>query len=224
MADKADEEKDAEMTLYYWTAAKSFLGRAIGPIMMVGHAGKVAQTKIEDVPKDDMAKMGCFASPVMKFKDGLAVSQTSAIMETLGVKLGLMPTEEKDIMKARQISMDSGDFVSEFVYKYKDGALPDEFKTKRMAQWLTHFENVMKLNADSKFVCGSTLTYADYQLLIPLEGLACVLGDDYLKEYPKLAEFFGMMKGEAGYKHYLSLGTLIYGGYGRKPAPAAAAE
>ena len=186
-------------TVYYWSAAQGFLGRAFAPIAMLEHAGAAYETK--DAPE---RPSGTFAVPAVQTPKGAYVSQVAAVCHTLGHELGLAPSDYAADAKALQICCDSVDLVTE---ADKEGKLEGDRKTK----WLAHFDGLVSPDAEP--------VYSDFALLQALamgavfkSSSLCV--DDFP---PNLKAWFEKMKATKGAQAVLAKGVDLAPGGGKLP-------
>ena len=121
-------------TVFYWTSAEKFRGRAFAPIAILEEAGAAYDLK---APDDPARPGGTFAAPIIASPSGAQVAQVPAICRTLGHELGLAPEDPAADAKALQICCDAVDFVSE---ADKEGKVEGERKQK----WLAHFDTLLK--------------------------------------------------------------------------------
>jgi glutathione S-transferase len=123
-----------------------------------------------------------FAPPILK--DGeTTVSQTPLIMDYLGAKHGLAPTDSTERRKALQLSMVLADFLveahdvhhplaKEFYYEeQRDEALRRSvnFREVRIPKFFDYFERLLAANGGR--LAGDALSHPDLSLFQTVEGL-----------------------------------------------------
>jgi len=124
---------------------------------------------------------GHFAPPILK-DDDTVVSQTPLIMDYLGAKHGLTPTDENDRREALRLSMLLADFLveahdvhhplaKEFYYEdQREEALrrAPSFRDLRIPKFYGYFERRLET---SGFLVGDNLSHADISLFQIVEGM-----------------------------------------------------
>lgn len=88
-------------TIYYFSACKSFHGRAIGPVLTLMHAGKKEGEDffIKDVTEAPPGPRVGY--PQVTFPNGITIGQTAAILLTLGEEFGLAGKTAEEKMLCR---------------------------------------------------------------------------------------------------------------------------
>ncbi len=128
-----------------------------------------------------LSETGQFAPPILKDRETW-VSQTPLIMDYLGARHGLAPTEESARRDALRLSMVLADFLveahdvhhplaKEFYYEeQKDEALrrAPSFRDLRIPKFCGYFE---RLITDGGYLVGNALTHPDISLFQVVEGL-----------------------------------------------------
>lgn len=128
-----------------------------------------------------LSETGQFAPPILKDGDTW-VSQTPLIMDYLGSRHGLAPTEESARREALRLSMVLADFLveahdvhhplaKEFYYEeQKDEALrrAPSFRDLRIPKFYGYFE---RLITDGGYLVGNALSHPDISLFQVVEGL-----------------------------------------------------
>jgi len=149
--------------------------------MMLEYAG----VTYECLDKGDQSadKPGIFAVPAVKFPDGLVMSQTAAVIITLGKMLGLMPSTEFGEARALQVAMNASDMAQEFSKLKTDD--------QRCSKWLDVMESVLA-EYESAFMVGGSLTYADFAAYLPLKNLS---NGGKVGAHPKIVAWLEMMDG-----------------------------
>jgi glutathione S-transferase len=127
-----------------------------------------------------------FAPPILRH-GAVTVSQTGAILQYLGPRLGLVPEDEASRLKANHIQLTISDFVLEVhdahhpiaSSLYYDDQKPeasrraDLFVKNRIPKYLGYFERVLETNpADGgRHAVGAGLSYVDLSLFQIMAGL-----------------------------------------------------
>lgn len=134
-----------------------------------------------DALLDLLGETGQFAPPILK--DGAVyVSQTPLIMDYLGARHGMTPSDENARREALRLSMLLADFLveahdvhhplaKEFYYEdQKEEALrrAPSFRDTRIPKFYGYFE---RLIADGGYLVGDTITHADISLFQVTEGM-----------------------------------------------------
>lgn len=122
-----------------------------------------------------------FAPPILK--DGeLYVSQTALIVHYLAPRLGLVPDDEPSRLKAHQLMLTIGDFLTEVhdthhpigTALYYEDQKPEarrraqSFVEQRLPKFLGYFEDVL---GKAGHALGSELSYVDLALFQVMSGL-----------------------------------------------------
>jgi hypothetical protein len=172
------------MVLYYHSACKGFTGRADAIVRMLEHAGCAYECKTpQEVPASSIGpEQGCFAVPFVQFPDGLVMSQSQAIHQELGKRLGLYPKTPVGEAKAMQIALNAADMMSEGAKNFAEDKA-------RLGRWLANFEATLA-SGGSGFLVGDSLTYADFAAysVLKLNLRLATAG-----EYPRVEAFVKMM-------------------------------
>ncbi|KIJ45473.1 hypothetical protein M422DRAFT_29614 [Sphaerobolus stellatus SS14] len=126
-----------------------------------------------------------FAVPILQIDNGWTLSQTAAILAYLAPKLKLAGANEHEQATINQLTLTALDLSTEahdvhhpvanalYYEDQKDEALraAEDFKSLRIPKYLTHFETVLKGNAENNVLVGSAISTADLTLFQVLEGL-----------------------------------------------------
>jgi glutathione S-transferase len=120
-------------------------------------------------------------------RDGdVIVSYTAAILQYLGGRIGLAPTDEDGRLWTHQIQLTITDIVQEvynahhpidedkWFHEQKDEAIARAavFRRDRMPKFLGWFERILAANpAGTDHLVGSSVTYADLSLFQLIEGM-----------------------------------------------------
>ena len=126
-----------------------------------------------------------FAPPILRH-GSVTLSQTGAILQYLGPRLGLVPEDEASRMKANHLQLTISDFVLEAhdahhpiaSSLYYDDQKPeasrraDLFVKNRIPKYLGYFERVLESNAaGSGHAVGAALSYVDLSLFQVMSGV-----------------------------------------------------
>ncbi len=129
-----------------------------------------------------VADSGHFAPPILKDGDTI-VSQTPLIMDYLGTKHDLTPSDEAERRDALRLSMLLADFLveahdvhhplaKEFYYEdQRDEALrrAPSFRDMRIPKFYDYFERTIAANGG--YLVAGTLSHADFSLFQVIEGM-----------------------------------------------------
>ena len=156
MASQAESSANP-IEVFYHRAAAAFTGRAESLLTMLSYSGAdyVLKTPQEVGWRSDSPEPFVGMGPPFLRVDGYLVSQRGACMATLGKKLGFYPKTAADEAHALQLTMNVTDMMAE--------------KGQRQAMWNNIFESFLAANPDRAnggFVFGSSITYADFDVLL----------------------------------------------------------
>ncbi|MER0236594.1 glutathione S-transferase family protein [Fulvimarina sp. MAC8] len=182
--------------LYYWPQIP---GRG-EYVRLVLETGGVPYRDVVRLPEDEGGGMDAMAAflegrkgypipfaPPFIVEDGILVSQTSLCCAHVAAKCDLAPEAEADRAFALSIAMTTVDFANEAhdthhpigVSLYYEDQKPEAarraetFRLKRIPKFLAWYENLIENNpADSGWLIGETMTYADLGLFHTCRGLA----------------------------------------------------
>jgi len=162
-----------------------------------------------------------FAPPILR--DGeMLVSHVANILQYLGPKLGLAPSEDKGRVFANVLQLTITDIVAEahdthhpistalYYEDQKDAAKAraSAFLAQRMPKYLGYFERVMAQNpAGSAHSVGSALSYVDLSLFQLCEGLRYAFPRataDLDAKYPHLTALVSSVRARPHIAAYLS--------------------
>ena len=127
-----------------------------------------------------------FAPPILRH-DGVTLSQTGAILQYLGPRLGLVPEDEASRLQANHLQLTISDFLVEAhdahhpiaSSLYYDDQKPeasrraDLFVKNRIPKYLGYFERVLEANAPAagRHAVGAALSYVDLSLFQIMSGV-----------------------------------------------------
>ena len=127
-----------------------------------------------------------FAPPILRH-GAVTLSQTGAILQDLGPRLGLVPEDEASRLKANHLQLTISDFLVEAhdahhpiaSSLYYDEQKPeasrraDLFVKNRIPKYLGYFERVLETNtaAGGRHAVGAGLSYVDLSLFQVMSGL-----------------------------------------------------
>ncbi len=127
-----------------------------------------------------------FAPPILRHGD-VTLSQTGAILQYLGPRLGLVPEDEASRLKANHLQLTISDFVVEAhdahhpiaSSLYYDEQKPEAsrraelFVKNRVPKFLGYFERVLGTNAAAggRHAVGAALSYVDLSLFQIVAGV-----------------------------------------------------
>ena len=127
-----------------------------------------------------------FAPPVLRH-GAVTLSQTAAILQYLGPRLGLFPDDEASRLQANHLQLTIADFVLEThdthhpiaSSLYYEDQKPEArrrselFITSRIPKYLGYFERVLETNpaGGGRHAVGSALSYVDLSLFQVMAGL-----------------------------------------------------
>jgi glutathione S-transferase len=136
----------------------------------------------------DSAGGGPFFAPPILRHGAVTLSQTAAILQYLGPRLGLVPDDEASRLKAHHLQLTVSDFVLEahdthhpiasslYYHDQKPEAArrAELFIKNRIPKYLGYFERVLDSNAagGSAHAVGTALSYVDLSLFQVMAGLA----------------------------------------------------
>jgi glutathione S-transferase len=127
-----------------------------------------------------------FAPPVLRDR-AVTLSQTAAILQYLGPRLGLVPDDETGRLRANHLQLTIADFVLEahdthhpiasslYYHDQKPEAArrAELFIQNRIPKYLGYFERVLETNAagSGRHAVGSALSYVDLSLFQIMSGV-----------------------------------------------------
>lgn len=198
--------------LYYWPGIP---GRGEF-VRLTLEAGKASWVDVARMPESEgggeralfemMEREGLapFAPPFLKSGD-LVIAQTSLILQFLGPRLGLSPTDEASRIAAHQLQLTIADMVTEahdahhplgaslYYEEQKAEALKraPNFVGERIPKFLSYFERILTSNTASKgrHLIGTSLSYVDLSMFQLLSGLGYAFPNAMkarAREIPKL--------------------------------------
>ena len=160
--------------LYYWTACKSFWGRAIGVVLTLEEAGAEYSIHLpEEAPSDR------FTYPVMTLDGAETIGQVPAILNILGERFGLNGKADSQKIMCQQSVLDMNDIFS----SAQSGNFTEN--PERAAQW---FRLLEKRLTESKFLIADTPTVADFHGVFATEWVHKCYSVIAFDEFPRLAQ------------------------------------
>ena len=169
--------------LYYPQACRKDPGLATCILYLLEHMGLAFETKApEELPP---YAYPCFSPPMVRMPDGLVLAQTPAIMSTLGRALDLGGVSAHDESHCQMVMMNVQDIVGEWARLRENKG--------RMLKWFDVLEQELA-TANSGYLVGRRLTYADYFAYPALCPRFEELGEADRELFPKLGNFMEMMK------------------------------
>jgi glutathione S-transferase len=127
-----------------------------------------------------------FAPPVLRH-GAVTLSQTAAILQYLGPRLGLVPDDEASRLQANHLQLTIADFVveahdthhpiaSSLYYedqKPEAARRAERFITTRLPKYLGYFERVLEANpaGGGRHAVGAALSYVDLSLFQVMAGV-----------------------------------------------------
>ena len=176
--------------------------RAFAPICLLEEVGaKYEVVDPTNKPANTFA-VPCILSP----SSGVAISQVTAIMRTLGHELGLAPTDAAADAKCLQLCCDGVDLV-------KEADAEGKVEGDRKCKWLNHFDGALS--------APHPLNYADFAVMQAL-GLAGAFKSSSLAPAdfpPGLMAWYKKMLETKGVKATLAKGTDMMPGGRPFPLP-----
>ena len=161
---------DETFTIYYYFKA-GFSGRAEGPMLILEDAG-MTYTCSSDTDEPKAADPACFAPPFCKDSSGY-MSQSTAICQHLGIKLGLAGAPG-DMGRQMRATLNAEDFWGECYRPIKGGkdapAGVAFAQSERFKKWIFTLQGPLT-SGGNDFLFGSSPTFADYHLLATLRAV-----------------------------------------------------
>lgn len=163
-------------TLYYWTACRSYWGRAIGLVLTLDEAG--AGYVIQD---PDQAPAGRFTFPTITLDSGETMGQVPAILNVLGARFGLTGESEAQRNLCQQTVLDWDDVFAEA----QSGKFTKD--PARAAKW---FELLDAQLAGRDFMVSDVPTVADFHAVFATEWVFKSHAADAYDDFPRLAQWW----------------------------------
>lgn len=169
----------------------------------------------EDVPvkrdrflelKKEGPQMLSFGSMPMLEDGDFRLVQGPIILSYLARKHGIAPTDLQAAARADSLANGAEDLRSKFFGLLGEGAeekqaafLHGDWQTR----WLPSFEGLLKLNGDTGFFVGSSLTHADIAVWDALDGVLSKVKGATLDGHPALQAFFDRIAALPALRDYL---------------------
>ena len=158
-----------------------------------------------------------FAPPILKDGDVL-VTQTPLIMDYLGARHGLTPTDEADRRRALELSMLLADFLveahdvhhplaKEFYYEDQRGEAlrrAPSFRDMRIPKFYGYFERLLQPN---NHLVGSTCSHVEHSLFQVVTGMRYAFPKTMAKlepDYPSVIALHDTIAAHPGVAAYLT--------------------
>jgi glutathione S-transferase len=160
-----------------------------------------------------------FAPPFVKTKE-LILAQVANILNFLGLRLGLVSSDEEGRARALQLQLTIADFLSEIhdthhpvsnamYYEEQVEAAKkrsEQFVRLRMPKFLSYFEGALSQQASGSYLLGSQCSYVDLSLFQTLAGLEYAFPkafDSLRGSIPRSLEVAERVKARPGIAAYL---------------------
>ena len=162
-----------------------------------------------------------YAPPFLRAGD-LIIAQTANILQFLGPRIGLAPTDEAGRLWAHQLQLTVADFVKEIhdthhpianslYYEEQKPAAKRraaDFRKLRLPKYLGYFEGALRRNPHGiSYMVGDTLTYVDLSMFQIIAGLQYAFPRamaQVKKDYPLLHALHDRVKALPRIAAYLS--------------------
>ncbi|MFK7807619.1 MAG: glutathione S-transferase family protein [Saprospiraceae bacterium] len=163
-------------TVYYFSACKSFWGRAIGIVLTLEEAGVDYE-----VLMPEEAPSGRFTYPLIKLDTGETIGQVPAILNILGDRFSLSGKTENEKIICQQMVLDMDDIFT--------GAQSGHFlkNTERADQW---FDLLNQRLAEHQFLVTDKPTVADFHAVFATEWVQKSYKVDAYDSFPHLARWW----------------------------------
>jgi glutathione S-transferase len=188
--------RDATYALYYWPSIQGrgefvrlALEAAGAPYLDVARlsAQEGGGVKVLAAMLEGADGGGPFFAPPLLRHGAVTLSQTAAILQYLGPRLGLVPDDEASRLRANHLQLTIADFVLEVhdthhpiaSHLYYDDQKPEAarktelFIKHRIPKYLGYFERVLEASAagGNRNALGAALSYVDLSLFQVMAGL-----------------------------------------------------
>jgi glutathione S-transferase len=187
---------DASYQLYYWPSIQGrgefvrlALEAARAPYVDVARlpAEEGGGVKVLTALLAEASDAGPFFAPPILRHGAVTLSQTGAILQYLGPRLGLVPDDEASRLRANHLQLTIADFVLEThdahhpiaASLYYDDQKPeasrraDLYVKNRIPKYLGYFERVLATNTagGGRHAVGAALSYVDLSLFQIMAGV-----------------------------------------------------
>ncbi len=164
-------------SLYYWYACSKFWGRAIGIVLTLDEAGaEYTMHPPEDAPSD----IG-FAVPMLTLDSGQTLSQTIAILHTLGEQYHLNGKTIEEQRACLQTLHDIDDIFNEAL----TGKMTEN--PERANQWFALLEKKL---AHHSFLVSNTPTTADFHAVFAFEWVNKSYSASGYEAFPRVMQWW----------------------------------
>ena len=188
--------RDATYELYYWPSIQGrgefvrlALEAAGAPYSDVARlsAQEGGGVKVLGAMLEGAGGGGPFFAPPLLRHGAVTLSQTAAILQYLGPRLGLVPDDEASRLRANHLQLTIADFVLEVhdvhhpiaSHLYYDDQKPEAarraklFIEHRIPKYLGYFERVLETNVagGGRHAVGPALSYVDLSLFQVMAGV-----------------------------------------------------
>ena len=148
-----------------------------------------------------------FGSVPMLEDGGFRLSQGPAIMNYLGHKHGIMPSDPQAAAKTEAMVLGAEDM--RMAYFRTLGARAEEKQAKFVAgdwkgRWLRAWEGLLKQNGDTGYLVGTSLTQADVAVWDAIDAIVTSIEDADLRQSTRVEKFFQSIRARPNVAKYLS--------------------
>jgi glutathione S-transferase len=200
---------DTKYELYYWPTipgrgefVRLALEEADAPYVDVARQPEGGVKAIMRLLEGKGPGLLPFAPPILKVGERV-LAQTANILQFLGPRHGLVPSDEEGRADVHQIQLTISDFIGEahdthhpiaasLYYedqKAEAGRRSRLFLSERVPKFMGYFEKLLTRNPGGSWLVGESLTYADLSMYQVQAGLAYAFPKAWAREslrYPQL--------------------------------------